>query len=184
MELENELDRVCAACWSDCGRFISLRDTYGFPVYSPWSLPPRCLGRVAVQQQLPKILIPGRVLHATMLGGKALFLHGYNTDGRFFLEIGNAETRAVKVLLEQVLPDYLIDVTPIIVLHNPERPCVQLVFLCVDRAPEVMIIPDTWTGLVEKCIDVASRYLLSDSKLKLHNLGHLLELEKNRREGK
>ena len=119
-----------------------------------------------------------------MLGGEALFLHGYNEDGRFFLEVGNAETRAVKVLLEQVLPDYLIEVTPIVVLNNLERSRVQLVFLCVDRAPEVMVMPDTWTGLVENCIGVASRFLLSGSEQKIHSLGHLLELETNRRNGK
>lgn len=177
MQLQNEVDRICTACWSDCGTFLSIRNHLGFLVYPPWRLSPKCLGHIAVQHSL-RTLYPGRVLHVTSLGAEALFLRAHNRDGRFFLEVGNTETRTRKILFEQVLPSYLVDVNPIVVFDNVERPQIYLVFLCGDRGPEVMVIPSTWTQLVEKCIEKASRHLLKGSNEKIESLGQLLDLEK------
>ena len=175
-DLHHELDHIDSICWSHCGTFISLRNRSGYPVYPPWTLPPRCLGSVP-EFRMPRIIRPREVLHSMLFGSKGIYVSGLNEDGRFYLKVKDTQTWTGKVLLDQVLPDHLIDVTPIVVLDSPERPHLQLVFLCNDRAPEVMIIPETWSSLVARCIEKASKRLLQGLDPSIDSLAHLLELE-------
>ena len=112
-----------------------------------------------------------------MFGSEGIYVSGLNADGGFYLKVKDMQTWTGKILLDQVLPDYLIDVTPTVVLDSPERPHLQLVFLCDDRAPEVMIIPETWSSLVARCMGKASKHLLQGSDRSIDSLAHLLELE-------
>jgi len=179
--VRHEIDLIDSGCYSYCGTFISLRDRYGYPVYPPWTLPPRCLGRVA-EQQMPRVLYPSRVLHSSMWGDDEVFLHGYNQDGRFILSVNDAGLHNEVVLLKHILPNYLVDVDPVVVLGNARCPQIQLVFLIDDRSPELMILPQTWDSVVKTSIDSALAHPLQGLTRYIYSLADLLKVDNERRQ--
>lgn len=58
------------------------------------------------------------------------------------------------VLIDQPLPRYLTDITPTVIIDDEQCSNIRLVFLCRDRAPEVIYIHKNWDRLcceIEKC---------------------------------
>lgn len=174
MELEDEVASVESICYSECGTFVSLRDSSGFPVYQPWILPPYCLSRLAPQRKV-QVLRPRTILHSTIWGGDAVFLTAYNEDGRFFLSIQDAETNTEIVLLDHVLPIYLADTIPAVVFDQLEPLQIRLVFLCTDRAPEIMVLPYTWAEMLERRMQSTPECLLPGTHQPVKNLAQLLK---------
>ena len=54
------------------------------------------------------------------------------------------------ILIDQLLPRYLTDITPTVIIDDERCSNIRLVFLCDDRAPEVMHVHKNWDGLCNK----------------------------------
>ena len=106
-------------------------------------MPPKHLGRVA-PYSLPRTIHPHRAI-ASMLWGNSTVALGSRVEGRRFrLKISDSEDCLAFQPIDELIPNYLSAITPIVILDNDECPFVRLVFPRNDRNPSMMILDGTW----------------------------------------
>ena len=111
-----------------------------------------------------------------------MFIKSMNFDGHFCLCVADANLRLSTILLKYPLPSHLIEVTPFVILECDHCSYIQLVFLRVDLSPEVIVLKDTWSAIVERSLKISRASLLPDSDEEIKSLKHLFELETKRKE--
>lgn len=94
------------------------------------------------------------------------------------MRIIDADASASMVLLDHLLPDYLTDLTPVVVLDTEFCPNVRLVFLRTDHAPEIIVLPETWEKIYALCQTGSESDRLRLVRLsELHSNTHILETD-------
>ena len=146
-----------SACYSLCGSWVTLQDQRGKLQCEPWIVPPECLGRVA-PYRLPRTIQPKHATTSMLWGDHTVSLHSVSEGRRFSLTIRDRKTSASILLIDQLLPNYLFDITPAVILDNEESPSIRLIFQCRDRAPEVMVLSETWNSLQREWQKISERY--------------------------
>ena len=142
---------MITVCYSFCGTWISLRNTTNYLKYvGPWTMEPECLGSVA-PLRMPRAIFPQRAITSVLWGSHEVSLHSANRNGRFELLITDVRFPNSMILINQLLPKYLTNVTPVVILDNEHCSSIRLVFLCQDRAPETMTLPETWNQIYSRC---------------------------------
>ena len=111
-----------------------------------WTVQPECIGRVS-PFTLPRTIYPQRALTSMLWGNDAEFLCTANRMGHFKMTMTDETINQATVLIDQLLPTYLTDITPTVVIDDEQCSNIRLIFLCRDRAPEVMHVHKNWDRL-------------------------------------
>ena len=131
--------------------------------------------------QLPQVIQPGQVLRSILFGDRSTHVKSYILQGAYCLSLdGRAEQSQALNLIYLLLPNYLEGTTPSVVLGDGASHPLQLVFLCRDRPPEILVLPHSWTEYVERLRNQVKMCLPITSDIttvnKSSNLADLLEL--------
>lgn len=91
-------------------------------------------------------------------GSHTVFLHAANEDGRFEMIMADSVLGTSLTLIDQILPTYLANITPMVILDSQQCSSIRLIFLLHNRCPEIMVLPYTWDCLYARCLRVPPIY--------------------------
>ena len=83
-------------------------------------------------------------------GSPNVSLQCANKQGHFEIQVRHHHHSGSFVMLSMLVPNYLTDVEPVVVLDDEDHPDIRLIFLCHDRPPEVMVVSETWESLCKQ----------------------------------
>ena len=157
-----------AVCFSLCGTWVSIYNmTDPVRCAGTWTMPPQYLS----ESNMPQVVYPQRPISSKLWGSQTVVLHSSNEEGKFKLRVTETGSLTAKIILDQPLPGNLDDIVPVIILDGQQSPNILLVFLCHDRNPEIMILPETWDqvfGRVQKTSENVRKKLVQNTELDLN----------------
>ena len=103
------------------------------------------------------MICPQRALTSMLWGSIDEFLSTANQTGHFKMKLTDETINKAKLFIDQLLPRYLTDITPTVIIDDEQCPNIRLVFLCHDRAPEVLHVHKNWDRLYDELARFRSR---------------------------
>ena len=155
-----------SASFSVCGSWVSLRNQAAKIHCGPWILPPEMWGRVA-PFQMPRTIHSRCAVTSMLWGSVTVFLHSSNVNGRYELIVSDSERSSRMTVIDQLLPSYLTNIEPVVIMDNEAYPCIRLVFPLPDGPPEIIIINQRWETLYEYALLCSSSDWRRASTIKL-----------------
>lgn len=124
------------------------------PVLALWTVSPECIGLVS-PFSIPKTMFPRHAITSLLWGSSKVSLQSVIKKGRFEIKVTHSELITDFVMLSLLLPDYLTDIAPVVILDDEYNSNIRLVFLCDDRPPEIIILWKSWNDLVTRWRQIA-----------------------------
>ena len=94
---------------------------------------------------MPKSAAPRQAIRSILWGDRGVALIGMTVENIYMLLThGRPGTKEALCLIDLPIPTYYMDVTPTLILNTQSDSPMELVFLCDNRPPEIIMLPYSW----------------------------------------
>lgn len=163
--------------FSDCGAYIILGKGSASiePRSMVWDLPEYVHDRQGAVSLL-RTIQPNQHVYSSYWGNSTTYLDCRCTQGQFSIRIHDIRYTAI-CLLEILIPVYLANIIPVVIIDDQNKTGIKLLYLCKDRHPEMMILHETWDSLVTQLrASLRTRLSLDVTDSRLNDLASMLAL--------